>query len=129
VIAQAIIGSHLPESLADAATFRAVLGVGLYLAVLGLLAFAIGALIRHTGAAITAVVGLMVVIGPIARLLPGSAGQHISAYLPANAGLLITQSHLQAGDLLSPWQGFGVLCLWTAVLLAAAAFLLRRRDV
>jgi ABC-2 type transport system permease protein len=34
----------------------------------------------------------------------------------------------QAADLLSPWQGFGVLCLWTAVLLAAAGFSLTRRD-
>ena len=33
-----------------------------------------------------------------------------------------------AGELLSPWQGFGVLCLWTAALLAAAGFLLTRRD-
>jgi ABC-2 type transport system permease protein len=129
LIAQAIIGSHLPESLGDAATFRAVLGVGLYLAVLGLLAFAVGALVRHTGAAITAIVGFLVVVGPLAQLLPGSAGQHIHAYLPASAGLLITQAHLQPGDLLSPWQGFGVLCLWTAAALAAAGFLLRRRDV
>jgi hypothetical protein len=33
-----------------------------------------------------------------------------------------------ANDLLTPWQGFGVFCLWTAVLLVAAAILLRRRD-
>ena len=31
-------------------------------------------------------------------------------------------------NVLSPWQGFGVFCLWTAVLLAAAGFLLARRD-
>jgi ABC-2 type transport system permease protein len=128
VIAQAIIGHHLPESLHDAATFRAVFGVGLYLAVLGLFSLAIGALIRHTAAAITVVVGFLIVVNSLARLIPGSAGAHISAYLPANAGLLITESHQQAGALLSPWQGFGVLCLWTAVLLGAAAWLLRRRD-
>jgi hypothetical protein len=27
-----------------------------------------------------------------------------------------------------PWQGFAVLCGWTALLLAAALYLLRRRD-
>jgi len=29
---------------------------------------------------------------------------------------------------LPPWAGFGVLCAWTAAALAAAWFLLRRRD-
>jgi ABC-type transport system involved in multi-copper enzyme maturation permease subunit len=29
---------------------------------------------------------------------------------------------------LSPWQGFGVFCIWTALLLAAAFTLLKRRD-
>jgi ABC-type transport system involved in multi-copper enzyme maturation permease subunit len=129
VIAQAIIGHRLPESLHDAATFRAVCGVGLYLAVLGLFSFAAGALMRHTAAAITVVVGFVIVIGGVVRVIPGSVGAHISAYLPANAGLMITQAHQQADDLLSPWQGFGVLCLWTAVLLGAAAWLLQRRDV
>jgi hypothetical protein len=58
----------------------------------------------------------------LTQMLPGSTGQHIHAYMPVSAGLLITQAHLQAGDLLSPWQGFGVMCLWTAVLLVAAGF-------
>jgi len=29
---------------------------------------------------------------------------------------------------LSAWQGFGVFCLWTAVLLVIAGYLLQRRD-
>jgi ABC-type transport system involved in multi-copper enzyme maturation permease subunit len=29
---------------------------------------------------------------------------------------------------LSAWEGFGVFCLWAALLLAAAAILLQRRD-
>jgi hypothetical protein len=38
--------------------------------------------------------------------------------------------HLRAsqGALLSAWQGMGVFCGWTALLLAAGAWLLRRRD-
>jgi ABC-2 type transport system permease protein len=34
----------------------------------------------------------------------------------------------QSGDLLSAWQGFGVLCIWTVLALAVAAYLLERRD-
>ena len=51
LIAQPIIGHHLPESLGDTSTLRAVFGVGLYLAVLGLMSLAIGAIVRHTAAA------------------------------------------------------------------------------
>jgi len=129
LIAQAIIGQHLPESLSNPATFRAVFGVGAYLTVLGLFALAVGALVRHTGAAITAVVGFVVVLANLAQLLPRSVGEHVAAYLPANAGLLITHAQQESGDLLTPWQGFGVLCLWTAILLGAAAYVLNRRDV
>lgn len=129
LIAQPIIGHHLPESLGDPATLRAVIGVGLYLAVLALFAFAVGAIVRHTGGAITAVVGFIVVARTLGGLLPGSAGRHADGYLPANAGLLITHAHQEATDVLTPWQGFGVFCLWTAVLLALAGFLLARRDV
>jgi ABC-2 type transport system permease protein len=128
LIAQRIIGSRLPESLGDPATARAVLGVGLYLAVLALFAFAVGAIIRHTAGAITAVIVLTLVARALGALLPGSVGQHVDAYLPGNAGLLITHAHQEASDLLSPWQGLGVFCLWTAVLLAVAGFMLSRRD-
>ena len=128
-IGQAIIGSRVHESLSNPATLRAAAGVGLYLAGLGLLSFAIGVLVRHTAAAITAVVLLLAVLGNLSQLLPGTVGKHISAYMPANAGIAITYVHPQAGQLLSPWPGFGVLCLWAAVLLAAATIALKRRDV
>ena len=55
-------------------------------------------------------------------------GAHVNAYLPEQAGTLITHTRETSGDLLSPWQGFGVLCIWTVVALAAAAYLLERRD-
>jgi ABC-2 type transport system permease protein len=115
-------------SLSQPGVTRAVVGSGLYLTVLGLFALAIGALIRHTAGAITAVIGLVLVIFPLAGLLPDSWGAHVHAYLPTVAGQLITADKHQAGQLLSPWQGFGVFCAWTVLLLAAAIYLLQRRD-
>jgi hypothetical protein len=44
------------------------------------------------------------------------------------AGQLVTSDKPSAGQLLSAWQGFGVFCAWTALLLAAAILLLQRRD-
>jgi hypothetical protein len=36
---------------------------------------------------------------------------------------------LTPGNHLAPWTGFGLLCGYTAVALAGAAVMLRRRDV
>jgi ABC-2 type transport system permease protein len=118
----------LHVSLSQPGVLQAVFGSGLYLTVLGLFALAIGSLIRHTAGAITTVIGLVLVIFPLAGLLPDSWGAHVHAYLPTVAGQLITQDKPGVGQLLSPWQGFGVFCAWTVLLLAAATFLLQRRD-
>jgi ABC-2 type transport system permease protein len=124
----AIISSRITVSLSQPGVLRAVFGEGLYLTVLGLFALAIGALIRHTAGAISAVIGLVLVIFPISALLPYSWGHHIHAYMPTIAGQLITTDRGQAAQLLSPWQGFGVFCAWTALLLIVAGYLLQRRD-
>ena len=118
----------LSVSLSQPGVLQAVFGSGLYLTVLGLFALALGGLIRHTAGAITTVIGLVLVIFPLAGLLPNSWGAHVHAYLPTVAGQLVTQDKPAAGQLLSAWQGFGVFCAWTALLLAAAIFLLQRRD-
>jgi hypothetical protein len=98
--------------------------------VLGLLALAIGGLIRHTAGAITTVIGLVLVLPIITGLLPNNWwwAAHLNAYLPEQAGSLVYQAHQQSGNLLTPWQGFGVLCIWAAGLLVGAGYLLWRRD-
>ncbi|MFZ3560653.1 MULTISPECIES: ABC transporter permease [unclassified Streptomyces] len=123
-----ILHDKAPVSIGDPGVLRAVAGCGLYLALLGLFALAAGAIIRHTAAAITGVIGFVLVLAPMAEMLPGTVGKHIHAYLPTEAGNLITQQHARAGDLLGPWQGLGVLALWTAALLVVAGVLLNRRD-
>ena len=126
-IGKSILSSKLHTSLSDPHVTRAVIGEGLYLGVLGLFALAIGQLIRHTAGAITTVIALVLVLVPLAGLLPGNIGKHVSAYLPTNAGQQIMQIYPK-DQILSAWQGFGVFGLWTAVLLAIAAWLLVKRD-
>jgi ABC-2 type transport system permease protein len=124
----AFLHDHAPVSLGDPNVTRAVVGSGLYLTVVALLALAIGAIIRHTAGAISTVIGVILVVPILTGLLPGTVGKHINAYLPAQAGTLIGQAHKQSGDLLTAWQGFGVLCIWVAVLLGVAILLLKNRD-
>jgi ABC-2 type transport system permease protein len=115
-------------SLADPDVLQAIVGVGLYAAMLGVFAIAIGALLRHTAGAITAIIGFVLVLSPLALLLPGDWGRYVYAYLPTNAGQRIATTVQGPTDLLTAWQGFGVFALWTIALLVAAGYLLKRRD-
>jgi ABC-2 type transport system permease protein len=124
----AILHSRVVVTLSDPGVLRATFGTGLYLTVLGIFALAIGGLIRHTAGAVSVVIGVVLVLPILAGLLPSSWGAHINAYLPEQAGTLISHAHQNSGDLLTPWQGFGVFCIWTVLALALSAYLLDRRD-
>jgi len=127
-ITTAILRSHVSITLSQPGITRACIGGILYLTVLGLFALAVGGLIRHTAGAIATVIALVLVVPPLISLIPGTIADHVHGYLPTVAGQLVGQSSQQPADVLSPWQGFGVFCLWTAVLLAACGWLLVRRD-
>ena len=118
-------------SLGQPGVTRAVIGAGLYLAVLGLLALGIATIIRHTAGAISAFVGVVLVLPLIVQALPTSISNAVARYLPANIGLVMFSTHGlpdRIGPAFSPWAGFGLLCLYAAVLLAVGSFVLVRRD-
>ena len=127
-LGSALLHSKVPVALGDPSVLRAVIGAGLYLAVLGLFSLAIGGIVRHTAGAIAGAVIFVIVLAPVAAALPGSWGAHIHGYLPTEAGALVASTHPTSGQVLSAWQGFGVFCLWTVVLLAITAVLLKERD-
>ena len=123
-----ILHSHVSITLSESGVLRACVGGILYLTVLGLFALAVGGLIRHTAGAVATVIGLILVVPPLISLIPGTIANHIHGYLPTVAGELVAQSTQQSADVLSPWQGFGVFCLWTVVLMSACGWLLTHRD-
>jgi ABC-2 type transport system permease protein len=126
-------GAALPAgvpapTLGQPGVLRAVVLGGAGYCLIGLIGVGLGAVIRHTPAAIALLVGGVYVL---AQLVAGFA-TWIMAWLPiaivANS-LSVTRP---VGDgqirFLSPWAGLGVLGLYAAVSLAAGAFLLARRD-
>jgi ABC-type transport system involved in multi-copper enzyme maturation permease subunit len=128
LIGQATMSSkHIGTSLGDPGVLRQVMGVGLYLTVVGLLGVAIGALIRNTAGGIATVFGLLLVVPVLAEALPTSWSNHVNQWLPSNAGQSLIALHREAHTL-APWTGFAVFCLYAALALAAAAVLLKRRD-
>jgi ABC-2 type transport system permease protein len=127
-LSTAIYRSHVSVTLSTPGVLKATIGGILYLVVLGLFALAIGGLLRHTAAAIITTLGLVIVVPPLISLIPGTIANHVHGYLPTVAGALVAQTRQESGDVLSGWQGFGVFCAWTVVLLAACGWLLLRRD-
>jgi ABC-2 type transport system permease protein len=127
-LSTAIYRSHVSITLSTPGVLKASIGGILYLVVLGLFAMAIGGLVRHTAAGIIITLGLVIVVPPLISLIPGTIANHVHGYLPTVAGQLVTQTSQQSGDVLSGWQGFGVFCAWTVVLLAVGGWLLVRRD-
>lgn len=124
----ALLHSKVAVSIGDPNVLRSIIGAGLYLTVLGLFALGIGSLIRHTAGAIFAAIAAVLVLPILTSLLPGNWGAHINAYMPEQAGMVVYAARTHSDQLLSPWQGFGIFCLWTLVLLVAGGWLLRRRD-
>lgn len=122
--------------LTDATTLRMTVGLPLYLTAIAIFAFALGALLRHSAAALTAVIALLLVVENVLMIIPLRAIELISPLLPSTAGrmVLFDQETLDAvadmteGVHLAPWQGFAVLVAWVLVLGTAAAIMLRRRD-
>src|SRR5919202_1350141 len=131
VAAQVFAGQGISIALTDPGALRAVIGAGLYLAVVAVLALALGVLFRSSVGTIAAVVALMLVVPGIATALPGAWQDTVVPYLPAAAGQAIigqTRFAPAGPHLLAPWTGFAVLCAYTAVALSAAAITLSSRD-
>lgn len=111
-------------SLGQPDVLRAVLMAGVGYCLIGLLGLGLGAIVRHTPAAITVLVGGVYVV---AQFLAASAHQLI-AYVPISivANSLSTTKPLEHA--LSPWAGLGLLSLYAAVALGVGGWLLMNRD-
>jgi len=131
-VGQSILAGSAPHAtLGQPGVARAVFGGGLYLTVLGLFALGIATIFRHTAGAITAFVGVLLILPLIDSALPTFLSNAISRYLPATIGAAMTTVHQGfRGDapVFSPWGGFALLCGYTAVTLVIGAVLLVRRD-
>ncbi|MEV4483540.1 ABC transporter permease subunit [Micromonospora coxensis] len=123
---QAVLGDE-GISLGDQGVLRAVLGTAGYLAGVGVLGMALGALLRTTAGALTSLVALLLVLPGVVSLLPESWSEAISPYLPSNAGQAF-MSISSDPQLLSPGAGLAVFVGWLVALLGVAVVRLLRRD-
>jgi hypothetical protein len=120
-------------TLGQPGVLRAVVVTGAGLCLIGLLGMGLGAIIRHSAAAVGVLVaGVYVAAQSIGFVVHGAA-----AYMP----ILIVENSLSTTKpvtcgtdgascphFLSAWAGLGVLCLYAVIALAVGGWLLAHRD-
>jgi ABC-2 type transport system permease protein len=108
----------------------AIIGSALFVTVVALIAFGLGAIIRHTAGAISSVFGLMFVLSIIIQVLPNTWRWDIMRFFPDAAGrvLSVTLPGQQNPHLWSTWPQFLVTVIWAVVLVGVGGYLFRKRD-
>lgn len=125
---QAALHSHfLGVSLSSPGAARAVIGGGLYLTIVGLLALGCGFILRNTGGAIATLFGLILVLPLLSNALPTSWQNDINQYLPLNAGTSLI-STVHQSHTLGPAAGGVVFAAYAIAALAIGTVVLKRHD-
>lgn len=108
-------------------------GVGLYMATLGLLSLAVGALIRHSAGAITLMIGLVLLPLVLAIFMFASSlatlQEWLLTYSIPNQLSVFYDTSVSASDGLSGWDPLWLMLVVTAVALGGAYLSMNKRDV
>jgi ABC-2 type transport system permease protein len=131
-VGQAILLGTVHATLSQPHVLQAIVGSALFVTVVGLIAFGVGAIIRHSAGAITTMIGMMFIIPIIVQVLPQTWRYDLIRFLPDSAGRVISITVMPSGGevyhMWSAWPQFAVTAVYAVVLLAIGAYLFRKRD-
>jgi hypothetical protein len=123
-----------PEpSLTDGAVLRTVLLTAAFMAGVAVVGLAMGVLLRHSAAAITVTVVLVILPLIVGMILPGSSPKWLM-YTTLAGGMATQRAKpptitlAEPWALIGPWAGVGVVAVWAAGTLGLAWWRLRARD-
>jgi ABC-2 type transport system permease protein len=124
---QALSAGHLDVALAHPGVLRGVLAAGFYLAVMAWVGLGLGAVIRHTAGAITAMIGVVFLLPHIIGALPAPWDIRIGKYSLDIAAQQVIAQHPAAGYF-PAGPSFLIVAAYAVTAIAAAALLVTRRD-
>ena len=107
----------------------AIIGTALFVTIVALIAYGVGAIVRHTAGTIAIVIALLFIVPILEHTLPDNWRWDLMRFLPDAANLVVsttvggTNIHLW-----SAWPQLGVTAIWAAVLVGIGAYLFRKRD-
>lgn len=127
-LGQSLLTAPAPHTtLGSPGALRAVAGSGVYVCLIGMFAFGLGTIIRHTAGAISAFLGILLLVPVLIRALPNSLANRIEEFMPDHIGAVVVSFNM-GGDSLAPWTGLAVLLGYVVVLLLVGCWLLVTRD-
>jgi hypothetical protein len=128
-LGQAVLArQNLPNArIGDPGVLSAVVGGGLYLSAIALLAVGLGTIMRATAGALVTLVGIIFLIPALADTFP-SWLQGLFDFWPT-LGAAAVVATVPDPDYPHPWLNLGGMCLGVAAVLAAAFVAFRHRDV
>ena len=108
----------------------AIIGCALFVTLVAIIAFGIGAIVRHTAGAIAIAIAALFIIPVLEQALPSQWRWDIMRFLPdaANQVVSVTIGNNANQHLWSAWPQLGVTALWAVALIGAGAYLFRKRD-
>jgi ABC-2 family transporter protein len=125
-----------PEpSLADGAVLRTVLLTAGFMTGVALVGLGMGVLLRHSAAAITVTVVLVLLPLILGMILPGTSSPKWLMYTTLAGGMATERAKpptitlAEPWALIGPWPAITVVAAWVAVALGLAWWRLRTRDV
>jgi hypothetical protein len=120
-------------ALGQPGVLRAVVLAGVSFCLIGLFGLGLGALIRHSGAAIAVLVGGVYLAPQFVGAVAPAAAKFMPILIIGNSLTTTKPETCPAHAALCPhflsaWAGLGMLCLYTVAVLGAGAWALARRD-
>ncbi|MFD5620282.1 ABC transporter permease [Streptomyces yangpuensis] len=128
-VGQAILGDHGTD-LGGENVLRAVVGAGVYMALLALFSMGVAAMLRSSVASISILIPFFLIVSNALNAF--EATRTYGQYLPDAAGSKIVQVVPNAfGGTeapYGPWGGLGIMLLWVAAAVLGGYLVLRKRD-
>lgn len=131
---QGFVAPAFPRpSLMDGPVLRALLLTAAFMAGVAVVGLAFGVLLRHSAAAITITIVLVLLPLIVGMILPGSSPKWLM-YTTLAGGMATQRAKpptitlAEPWAMIGPWAGIGVVAAWVAVALGLAWWQLRKRD-
>ena len=119
------------QVISASSVLSAVVGTALFVTLVAIIAFSLGAIIRHTAGTITSVIGIMFVVPILIQTLPNDWSWDLARFFPDAAGRVISVANRTPGayaHLWPAWPQMIVTACYAAGLFAIGAYLFKKRD-
>ncbi|WP_328497776.1 ABC transporter permease [Streptomyces sp. NBC_00414] len=120
-VGKAVLGDRA-SGMSWAEGLQAVVGCGIYLALMALFAAGLTAVLRSGVTTLSILIPFLLLVSFVVGDMSGNAAD----FLPDRAGQVVL--HETWDGMLGPWAGLAVTAVWTSAALLAGSWSVRRRD-